>query len=127
MRFNISKAKGQAVQNHEGALAWQLEPRAGLYAAVVTASLSDSFYEKANARLTRIKELMAQNDPAFVARLAVYTRTQLHLRSIPLVLAAELARLHAGDSLVSRTLSRVIGRADEITELLAYYQWSNKR
>jgi len=127
MRFNFFKAKGTATQNHEGALAWEMDVRAELYAAVVTASLSDTFYEKANTRLHRIKELVAQNEPLFVAKLAVYTRTHMHLRSVSLVLAAELAHRHAGDSLVSRTISRVICRADEITELLAYYQLRNER
>jgi len=127
MRFNFFKAKEQTTQNHEGALAWKLDARAELYAAVVTAALQDSFYEKTDGRLNRIRELITQNDPVFVAKLAVYTRTQMHLRSVSLVLVAELARLHTGDSLVSRTISRVICRADEITELLAYYQFSNQR
>ncbi len=113
--------------NHEGALAWNMGPAAELYAAVVTASLSDKFYESGNKRLERIRELIAQNEPLFVAKLAVYTRTQMHLRSVPLVLLVELAKLHAGDDLVSRTVSRVVQRADEITELLAYYSVSNGR
>jgi 60 kDa SS-A/Ro ribonucleoprotein len=127
MRFNVFNPKEPVTQNHEGAPAWEMDARTELYAAVVTASLSDTFYEKADSRLSRIQQLVAQNEPGFVARLAVYTRTQMHLRSAPLVLATELARLHHGDSLVSRTLSRVIHRADEITELLACYQQSNQR
>ena len=127
MRFNFFKAKEATTQNHEGALSWEMDARAELYAAVVTASLSNLNYEKADVRLNRIKELIAQNEPLYVAKLAVYTRTQMHLRSVSLVLVAELARLHTGDSLVSRTICRVISRADEITELLAYYQASNKR
>jgi hypothetical protein len=43
------------------------------------------------------------------------------------VLAVELSKVHSGDSLVSRLTSRIIKRADEITELLAYYQLSNER
>ena len=102
-------------------------PPAELYVAVVTASLSLKFYESGNKRLERILELIAQNDALFVAKLAVYARTQMHLRSVPLVLVVELAKLHSGDNLVSRTVSLVVERADEITELLAYYSLSNKR
>jgi hypothetical protein len=51
----------------------------------------------------------------------------MNLRSVPLVLATELSKVHSGDSLVSRLTSRIIQRADEITELLAYYQQSNGR
>ncbi|RDC61904.1 TROVE domain-containing protein [Adhaeribacter pallidiroseus] len=127
MRFNFFRAKETATTNHEEALAFPLDVRTELYTAVVTTSLQDNFYEKTNERLNRIVELIAQNDAVFVAKLAVYARTRLHLRSIPLVLVIELARLHTGDSLVSRTIYRVISRADEITELLAYYQLSNQR
>ncbi|SFH42087.1 TROVE domain-containing protein [Pontibacter chinhatensis] len=127
MKFNFLTRKKHQTTNHEGALAWKIGPAAELYAAVVTASLSDTFYESGNQRLKRIRELIAQNDPEFVAKLAVYARTHMHLRSVPLVLVVELAKVHAGDDLVSRTVARVVQRADEITELLAYYSLSNGR
>jgi len=98
-----------------------------LYTAVVTASLSNKFYEKQEKTLARIVELISKTDPRFVAKLAIYTREKMYLRSIPMVLAVELAKVHRGDSLVKDTVNRVIQRADEITEMLAYYQLSNAR
>lgn len=68
-----------------------------------------------------------QNDAAFVALLAVYAREKMNLRSIPLVLTVETAKLHNGNSLVGKLVARVIQRADEITELLAFYATSNRR
>ncbi|TPE43319.1 TROVE domain-containing protein [Pontibacter mangrovi] len=127
MKFNFLTSKKHQTTNHEGAMAWKIGPAAELYAAVVTASLSDNFYESGQQRLERIRELIVQNDPVFVAKLAVYARTHMHLRSVPLVLVVELAKVHAGDDLVSRTVARVVQRADEITELLAYYSLSNGR
>ncbi|SNC60697.1 TROVE domain-containing protein [Hymenobacter gelipurpurascens] len=128
MRFNSTLRNPQPdTINHEGAAAYTLTPALELYAAVATAALQDQFYEKADARLTRLRELVAKNDALFVARLAVYAREQLHLRSVPLVLCVELAKLHRGDNLVSRLVARVVQRADEITELLAYYAQANKR
>ena len=115
MRFNFLASRKKQTVNHEGALAWKMGPQAELYAAVVTASLSDTFYEGADERLERIRTLIQLNDPLFVAKLAVYARTQMHLRSIPLVLVVELAKLHKGDSLLSRTVAAVVQRADEIT------------
>ncbi|MCB2377255.1 TROVE domain-containing protein [Hymenobacter sp. BT635] len=126
MRFNFTFRKPKTT-NHAGAAAYLLTPQLELYAAVATAALSDQFYEKADTRLSRLRELVARNDPAFVARLAVYAREQLYLRTVPLVLTVELARLHRGDSLVSRLVARVVQRADEITELLAYYALANER
>jgi hypothetical protein len=127
MRFNLPIRDRDALRNYEGAKAHALNPALALYATVVTASLSDQFYETAPDRLARIRELVAQNDPYFVAQLAVYAREKMHLRSVPLVLAVELARIHAGDGLVGRLVSRVVRRADEIAELLACYQHANGR
>ena len=128
MRFNSnSRNKAAPVRNHEGAPAYALTPALELYAAVATAALSDQPYEAADTRLVRLRELVARNDPQFVARLAVYAREQLYLRSVPLVLAVELARTHRGNSLVSRLVARVVQRADEIPELLACYAQANGR
>ncbi len=127
MKFNlISKGKNQVV-NYEQAPAYQLSPEWNLYTAVVTSSLSDTFYEKASERLESLRKLIGENDPQFVARLAVYAREQMNLRSIPLVLAVELAKVHTGDSLLCQMTTRIVQRADEITELLAYYQLANER
>jgi 60 kDa SS-A/Ro ribonucleoprotein len=128
MRFNFNfRTKAVPVRNHEGTPAFALTPAQELYAAVATAALSDQFYETATTRLERLRELVARSDPQFVARLAVYAREQLHLRSVPLVLAVELARLHRGDNLVSRLVARIVQRADEIPELLAFYAQANGR
>jgi 60 kDa SS-A/Ro ribonucleoprotein len=127
MRFNFFTRNNAPTVNCEGAAAYMLTPQLELYAAVATAALSDQFYEKADTRLLRLRELIAKNNPQFVAQLAVYAREQLHLRSVPLVLAVELARIHNGDSLVARLVARVVQRADEITELLAYYAQANAR
>ena len=127
MRFNVFRKQQSETINHEGAMSYKTSPELELYAAVVTASLSNTFYEKHDTRLDRIVELIGKVEPQFVAQLAVYCREQMYLRSVPMVLVAELSKVHNGDSLVSRTTERVIQRADEITELLAYYQLSNLR
>ena len=127
MKFNLLKRKTKQTTNYQGAKAWTLTPELELYTAVVTASLTNKFYEKEGKRLTRIKHLIGQCDPTFVAKLAIYTREKMYLRSIPIVLVAELAKIHSGDSLIKNTVARVVKRADEITELLAYYQFANDR
>lgn len=127
MKFNIFTKKENGVTNHEGAKAYTLTPELELYSAVVTAGLSDTFYEKADTRLARIQDLMLKNDPEFVARLAIYARTEMYMRSVPMVLAVELAKLNSGNGLVAKTVNGVVQRADEITEILAYYQMANGR
>lgn len=127
MKFNLlSKLKNQTV-NREGAKAFTLSPEMELYTAVVTWSLNDSFYEKDEARLTRLRKLIYECKPEFVGKLAVYARTKMYMRSVPLVLVTELAKLHSGDNLVARATAGVVNRADEITELLACYEMLNER
>jgi hypothetical protein len=127
MKFNINIRKRSIARNHEGAKAYVITPQLELYTRVVTSTLENKFYEGAGENLKRIRELIAQNDPVFVAKLAVYAREKMHLRSIPLVLSVELANAARGNSLVSKTVGRTIQRADEITELLAYYELANGR
>ncbi len=125
MRFNIFNSN--KTRNHEGAPAFRMSTEMELYTAVVTAGLSNTFYEGANDRLERIRTLIRKCDPDFVSKLAVYTREQMHMRSVPLVLAVELAKATQGNGVVKATVGRVVQRADEITELLAYYQLANER
>jgi 60 kDa SS-A/Ro ribonucleoprotein len=126
MKLNVKNNQEQ-ITNYEGEKSFVITPQLELYSAVVTASLSNQFYEKAGAKLERIIALIAKNKPEFVAKLAVYTRDEMNLRSIPLVLAVELAKLHNGDDLIFRLTQKIVKRADEITELLSYYTLANDR
>ena len=125
MNWNSKLKEQMTVTNHEGAKAYAMTPELELYTAVVTASLNDLFYEKEDERVKRIAALVKKVSPEFVARLAVYARTEMHLRSIPLLLLVELAKVHNGDDLVARAVEKTVLRADEIMELLMCYQWRN--
>lgn len=127
MKFNFLSKEKTSIVNHENAKAFPLTAEYELYVAVVTTGLSASFYEKEDTRLERIKILIKKSNPVFVAKLAVYARNEMHMRSVPLVLIVELAKIYSGDSLISKMIANVIQRADEITELLAYYQMANDR
>lgn len=127
MKFNFIKRTKTTTRNHEGAKAVAMTPEYELYSAVVTTGLNGSYYEPGNDRLKRIVKLIQKCDPEFVAQLAIYARNNMYLRSVPLVLAVELAKQTTGSSLVSKTVKGVVKRADEITELLAYYQFANAR
>lgn len=133
MKFNtthwLQAAKEEYFQprNHEGAAAYAMSPEMELYSSVVTASFNDQFYETGDERMNRLYELIAQVDPVFVAKLAIYAREKMYLRSVPLAMAVLLGFHHSGDALVSTTVRRVVQRADEITELLACYAKINYR
>ncbi len=134
MKFNFFKRKTATAAttiptttNLAGATAYRVTPELELYSAVVTAGLSDTFYEKTGTRVARIQELMLKNKPEYVAKLAIYARNEMYMRSVPMVLAVEMAKTNTGNNLVAKTVSGIVKRADEITELLAYYQLANKR
>ena len=126
-KFNTIVKNVLQTHNHEGAEAFALSPEMELYAAVVTSSLTSKFYETAEEQIDRMSALIGKCDHMFVAQLAVYARTEMNLRSVPLFLIVELARIHSGDNLVGRTIDKVVLRADEIMELLVCYQWRNKQ
>ena len=125
----LETSKGKSLtENYEGEKAYQLTPEMELYTAVCTASLQPKFYiQTPEDELRRIRNLISKVSPSFVSNLAIYAREKMYLRSIPLVLAIELAKIHRGDNLVSSLVERIIQRADEITELLGYYEISNER
>lgn len=126
-QFNTKTTGSRKTTNHEGADAYTLTPELELYTLVVTTNFSEKFYESGDERISRLRSLISKVSPEFVAQLAVYAREEMYLRSIPLVLAVELASIHNGDNLVSRLVTRIVQRPDEITELLAYYAMKNER
>ena len=115
-KFNPPK-ESKKVKNYEGADAYRLSSEAELYTIACTSLLQDKFYESESEEMERIEELVSECDPEFVAKLAIYAREEMHLRSLPVLLTAELARLRA--PIVRKTVYRVIQRADELTEILA--------
>lgn len=113
--------------NHEGARSFDVSSPMELYSLVCTMAIQDKFYESTSDQMIRLVSLIKGNDPMFVARLAVYARTKMYLRSVPLTLVVELAKIHRGDDLISRMIERVLLRADEICGLLKAYQTANHR
>lgn len=105
---------------HEGAPAKRINAVQELRRSVLACLLWESqFYESGEdiaARVTRLAEDVA---PQTVADLAVEARDQQHLRHVPLLLCAALAK--RGGRIVAETLAHVIQRPDELTEFLAIY------
>ncbi|MGM9693383.1 MAG: TROVE domain-containing protein [Alloprevotella sp.] len=127
MSFNQFLQANKTVQNHEGAASFRMTPEMELYTSVCSMSLQPKFYETPLEQVNRVSQLVSKVDPVFVAKLAVYARREMYLRSVPLLLLVELAKVHNGDDLVSRAVEKVVMRADEIAELLMCYQWRNSQ
>jgi hypothetical protein len=106
MKFNFLKKTNTILKNYEGAPSYQLSPEMELYSATVSSLLHDSFYEKAEDRLIRLQQLIEKVSPEYCAKLAVYARRSMNLRSVPIVLSVELAKKlrqeHGSEKLLSK-------------------------
>src|SRR5215475_7870670 len=84
--------------NSENAPAYALEPKQALAQYAATGCFGRTFYATAEEQLTRVLELCDGIALEFVARVAVYSRTQSFKKDMPALLCAWLslrdARLH---------------------------------
>jgi 60 kDa SS-A/Ro ribonucleoprotein len=127
MSFNTAKKPVHTTNLAGGHAVKFKDPNFALYSMVASNFVDNSFYQTAGQNLSTLRAAVGLAEPMFVAKLAIYARTVLNLRTAPLVLMIELARIHRGDSLVSRGLMGCIKRADECAEALAYYKLANGR
>jgi hypothetical protein len=107
---------------HEGAPARNISSELQLRRSVLACLLwEDQFYEDGVEIAGRIQSLVSKVSAEAVAALAVEARGKMKLRHVPLLLVREMARLKTHRELVSRTLTQVIQRADELPEFVAIY------
>ncbi|HEY4209561.1 MAG TPA: TROVE domain-containing protein [Puia sp.] len=107
--------------SNEGLFLWRDRQRE-LFEALLTAQLYDGFYRQPGEQLAAIRKLIRDNDAQFVAKLAVYLREELHVRTLSFVLTAELAAVCKDKALIGRLTGRVIQQANEIPAWLDYYE-----
>lgn len=127
-KLNKKITSTRVALNHEGVLTRSDTPLRELRRAVLSCLLwEDTFYESGEDIALRIQNLVAKCVPSSVATLAVEARTKYHLRHVPLLLVATLAKLGntKGTSLISDTIEVIIQRPDEMGELLSIYQKLN--
>lgn len=105
---------------HEGAPAAPLAPLDQLRRSALACLLwEDEFYESGESIAARITKLVAKipsDDLPSVGLLAIEARQKQHLRHVPLLLIAALAKRGAP---VAHLIPQVVLRADEMAELIA--------
>lgn len=114
--------------NHDGHLGVARDSRSELFLLAV--ALLDvgknTFYEKADARVDRLRALtreVAVADPSWLARFLAWQRAEGNMRTTPLVGALEAAKamLEAKVPGGRQIVASVLQRADEPGEALAYW------
>jgi len=130
--MNEWQAAPSATTNKHGALAFTMSAKMDLYTRVASCLIGqDKFYvtgAQANRELAQVLKNAIAEDPKFVLDLAVYARNRLNLRSVPLALLAEVANQAPGQVKGGsrKYVSKVVRRADEILEVIAYQLERNK-
>ena len=139
MKFNTKKSESDRLiarpdfcPNEEGGIAFRPDLKTELMLRTVSSLISeDGFYKKGTALNSDLRDTIhavAKEDPEFILKLALYARSKMHLRSVPIVLMGEFA-ISAGKGNVENAscyIAETIQRPDEITELIAYVQAQNR-
>lgn len=106
-----------------GARAFSREAEGELFLLAVTNFVSeDTFYESGKARDTRFESLVhevTEKNPAWMQAFIPWLRNEANMRSAALVAAAEYVK--AGGPLGRQVVASAISRADEPSEVLAYW------
>lgn len=122
-KFNKTKTPVVPTEvNEMGEKAYKLEAKESLVATTLTSFLQSNYYENEDEVIKRIKEDIKSTDPLFVAKLAVYLRTEANMRSVSHLLAGELTKVTA--EWKKRFFKKVLVRPDDMAEILAYYTTS---
>lgn len=94
--------------NEAGGVAYRLSPKAALAQYAMTGCLSTTFYASAEMQLQTVLNLCnhAEVAPEYIARLAIYTRANGHMKDLPALLVAMLSVRSPG--LLAEVFDRVI-------------------
>ncbi len=120
-RFNLFARKQKETVNLAGGQAFVQTPKMQLASMLLTSFAQDQFYRSGKQSFEDLKALLAQVEPEFAAKAAVFARTKYGMRSITHVLAAELAKQAAGQHWAKAFYNQIVARPDDMTEILAYF------
>ncbi len=123
-RFN-TQSPGTKVTNAAGGEAFAQSPEMELVSILLTSFAEDSHYRSSDNTFMRLREIIAICDKQFVAKAAVYARTQFGMRSITHVVASELAKHISGAEWAKNFYNAVIYRPDDMMEILSYHTATN--
>jgi hypothetical protein len=124
-RVSTPVASQELTTNEAFAPAYTLPVKLRLIEQVLGAFWSeDTFYKKGSKIATQIvADLVevAKTDPKFIFQLAAFARNEINLRTTPQVLLVEASYLERCKPFVEEYTPRIVRRADEITDVIAYH------
>ncbi|MHD0644769.1 vWA domain-containing protein [Pseudomonas aeruginosa] len=96
----------EIIRNQAGGATHAKTPEQALTQFAVTGTFSDGFYMTGAGQLNKVIELAQHVSDEFLAKLAVYSRTQGHMKDMPAMMLAMLTA--RGSDLVDKVFDRVI-------------------
>lgn len=140
VRFNSPQPKTKSsntIKNYEGGAAFRTDKYNELYLRTATQLvLTDKFYGDKDQQfqewITLVREIGIQ-DPEFVLKLAAYVRNEMKLRTAPIIMLVETILAYKAtvnyttkdNEIFYKYAPRIIQRADELAEIIAYFQAQN--
>lgn len=104
-------------RNEAGGLAYSLSDQEALTQLVVTGTFQNTFYSSGSEQLGKVLELAKKCDPVFVAKLAVYARTQAFMKDAPAVLTAYLSTVDG--ELFKTVFAKVINNGNMLRKFIS--------
>lgn len=107
--------------NKCGVPAFSMLPKEKLTTQVLTTLFNESkYYGDNSSEIVETIKAVLETDPEFVAKLALFARQEMYLRSVSHVLVTELANHVNGKPFARATITNVVERVDDMTEILSY-------
>jgi hypothetical protein len=122
-KFTTSNQGINKTTNLAGGTAYKIaDEKAKLITQVFTSFFNEKkYYGDNSVTLVETIRNVVIKDPKFISNLARFSRSEMHLRTIPQVLVAELAYACKGEEFVKNAIADVCLRADDTYEILGYY------
>jgi len=106
--------------NHEGGLAFVHDAKHTLASTAACCLVNErAFYEDSTSKIDELVRVVGTQDPEWLIKLAIYTRNELHLRSMPTRIAAIAATMPECRKYLARGASRILTRPDDLLEFAA--------
>jgi hypothetical protein len=120
-KFNTKTISKTKVDNLAGGESYKQTNELELVSILLTSFVGDSFYEKSNDTISRLRRILPKVDPKFAAKAAIFARDTFGMRSITHVLAGELTQYSSGMTWAKNFYDKVVLRPDDMNEILSYY------
>jgi len=121
-KFNEKARVKKRTVNKAGGEAFKQTSKDEIVSVLLTSFVENQYYRNSNQTVERIRELVEGiDDKEFIAKAAVFARTEFGMRSVSHVVAAEIARTVKGEEWPKDFFNKVVHRPDDMTEIAAFY------